>query len=260
MKTAADSTNRSSQLLAYLLRHGDDSLILSQRLCEWVARAPRIEDDVALLNVALDHLGHAREFYAAAGALEPDGRDEDDFAYGRTEIEFTNAHLFEVPNGDFGHTIARILLSSTWQVVLYESWVGSPVEALSQFAPRGRREAKYHVEYATTWATRLALGTDESMARLTAGFRSLAPLAGELFVDDEKTHALAADGSIAVPESLLPRWRDTVLAILRPLGVELMIPEVPDVAEGREGRHTEAFSPLLGELQYLRRAFPGGSW
>lgn len=244
----------------YLLRHGDDSLILSQRLCEWVARAPRIEDDVALLNVALDHLGHAREFYAAAGALDPNGRDEDDFAYGRTEIEFTNAHLFETPNGDFGHTIARLLLTSTWQVLLYGSWAKSSEEALSEFSPRGRREAEYHVAYATTWATRLALGTEESKARLTAGLRSLAPLVGELFVDDEITRALANDGAIHELGPLLPQWRDTVLAILRPLGVELTIPEVPDVAEGRQGRHTEPFSPLLGELQYLRRAFPGGSW
>lgn len=259
METTSTAAATDS-LLTYVLRHADDSLILSQRLCEWIARAPRIEDDVALLNVALDHLGHARELYAAASEYDPLGRDEDDFAYLRTEIEFSNAHLFEVANGDFGHTIARILLTSSWHMTLYSSWSGSTVEALAQFAPRGRREAEYHAEYATTWATRLALGTEESATRLQDGLNTLIPLAGELFVDDEHTATLSMSGAIASPSTLLSAWKRSLLDVIDGLGLEVTVPAVPLAAEGRLGRHTEAFSPMLGELQYLRRSFPGGNW
>lgn len=260
MTASVRVTEPTDSLLPYLLRHADDSLILSQRLCEWVARAPRIEDDVALLNIALDHLGHARELYTAAAARDPFGRDEDDFAYLRTEIEFSNAHLFEMPNGDFGHTIARILLAATWQVTLYESWSQSASEALAQFAPRGRREAEYHVEYARTWATRLALGTTESAQRLQSGVSSLAPLMGELFVDDEHTRSLAEAGLAPTPSSLQTAWRHLVDSIVAHLQIQVPTAQVPAVAEGRLGRHTEAFSPMLGEMQYVRRSFPGGTW
>ena len=47
-------------LFDYLLRLGDNSLILAQRLTELVGHAPQLEEEMALANVALDLLGRAR--------------------------------------------------------------------------------------------------------------------------------------------------------------------------------------------------------
>lgn len=245
---------------AYLLRHGDDNLIESQRLCEWVARAPRIEDDVALLNIALDHLGHARELLTAAGDREGRGRSEDDLAYGRNELEFSNAILFEMPNGDFGRTVARILTVAAWQSTLYRSWVGSGFVELAEFGPRGVREAAYHLEYGRTWAERLALGTEESADRLRAGFDSVLPHVGELFVDDTVTDRLGAEGWVTPPSTLEDECIELLTSCLGPLGLSVEPVATPVQTPGRLGHHTEAFSPMLAELQYVRRAFPGGSW
>lgn len=254
-------TTDTSTFAPYVLRHGDDSLIMSQRLCEWVARAPRIEDDVALLNIALDHLGHARELLTAAADLEGHGRTEDDLAYDRPEIRFTNAQLFELDNGDFGQTIAKILCVGIWHTVLYESWARSSDQLLAEIGPRAARDCRYHVEYASMWATRLTGGTEESRARFSAGLDAVRPHIAELFTHDELTLRVAESGRGSHPNDLAEQWYAQAQSVLTPMGFE-----VPDTsassqrAPGRCGDHLEGFGPMLAQLQHLRRSHPGGSW
>lgn len=246
-------------LFTYTLRLGDDALILAQRLSEWASRAPEIEEDIALTNIALDLLGQARALLDYAGVLEGAGRDEDDLAYLRTEREFTNLHLVEQENGDFAHTIARQLFFSTYQLALYEELISSTDELLAGVAAKGVKEAAYHNDHATQWATRLGDGTDESHLRMQAAVDRLWPYTAELFEADDVERSLAAAGVGVDPSALRSRW---ALSIAEVLSSATLTPPQPTWSShgGRRGVHTEGFGYLLAEMQYLHRIHPGAKW
>ena len=239
----------------YALRLGDDALILAQRLGWWIARGPELEEDVALGNIGLDQLGHARSFLSYA-ALAWDST-EDRLAYFRDEPEFTNAQLFEQPNGDFAHTIARQFIAAHYQFELYRRLTSSADATLAAIAAKAVKEVDYHRDHATQWVLRLALGTDESRRRIIAGLGVMWPYVDELFRDDGLVSSL--DGIAVLPSTLregFDRLTGEVLA-----RAELERPE-GFIARGggREGVHTEFLGPLLAELQVLARAHPEATW
>lgn len=239
----------------YALRLGDDSLILAQQLGWWISRAPELEEDVALGNIALDLLGHARSLLRYAGTA--DGRTEDDLAYWRDEPEFRCAWLFQQPNGDFAHTIARQLFAALYLEALYSRLTLSTDPTLAAIAAKAVKEVAYHVDHAEQWMLRLALGTDESNRRITVALTDLWPYLDELFRDDELTDRL---GAAAVrPSDLRDAVMDAVAGILSACG--LAAPSVPFAAGGgREGRHSSYLGYLLAEMQVLARKHPGATW
>jgi ring-1,2-phenylacetyl-CoA epoxidase subunit PaaC len=246
-------------LFTYALRLGDDALILSQRLSEWASRAPEIEGDIALTNIALDLLGQARALLDYAAVIEGRQRDEDDLAYLRTEREFCNVHLVEQENGDFAHTIARQLFFSTYQLFLYEELISSTDELLAGVAAKGVKEAAYHHDHALQWTVRLGDGTDDSRRRMQAAVDRLWPFTAELFDADEVEKELAAQGIAVDPASLRARWERAIHDALA--SATLTVPTTLWTSHGgRRGVHTECFGYLLAEMQYLHRLHPGASW
>jgi ring-1,2-phenylacetyl-CoA epoxidase subunit PaaC len=244
---------------AYALRLGDDALVLGQRLCEWAARSPQIEEDVALLNLALDQLGAARSLLTHAGELEGAGRDEDDLAYLRDEPDWTNALLMELDGGDFGKTMARQLLVAAYQLPLYEALTTSADEGIAGVAGKAVKEVAYHLDHARSWVVRLGDGTEESHRRVQAGLDEVWPYAAELFERDALTERLLAAGVAADPDEVEPQWRRTVEDVLAE--ATLTVPETTwRPTGGRTGRHTTGFGYLLAELQHLHRSHPGASW
>lgn len=249
----------STDLLAYTLRLGDDALVLGQRLSEWAARSPQIEEDVALLNLALDQLGVARTLLTRAGQLEGVGRDEDDLAFLRVEEEFTNAQIMELDGGDFGRTMARQLLVAAYQLPLWQLLAASSDETLAGVAGKAVKEVAYHLDHARTWVLRLGDGTDESHARMQAGLDEVWPYAAELFERDEVVSRLVEAGVAADPDLIEPVWRRTVTEVLTE--ATLTVPETTwHPTGGRSGAHTTVFGYLLAELQHLHRAHPGATW
>ncbi len=217
------------------LNLADDCLILGQRLAEWAARAPSLEEDVALLNLSLDLVGTARSLYSGIG-------DEDELAYRRDEAGWTNALICELPNGDFGQTMARQLLVSAFQVLLWESLLDDAV--VGGVAGKAVKEATYHLDHARTWVVRLGDGTPESHSRAQNGLEAVWPYAFELFEQQP---------------ALLEPWLQSVSAVLSEATLE--VPETDwRPTGGRSGRHTEAFGYLLAELQHLHRSHPGATW
>ena len=249
----------SAAVVAYALRLGDDALIAAQRLVEWAARSPQLEEDVALANVALDLLGQARLLLAYAGQVEGAGRDEDDLAFLRDEPEFVNCQLVELDGGDFARTMARLLLFSLWQRELYGALAGSTDEVLAGVAAKAVKEVAYHVDHARTWVLRLGDGTAESACRMQAGLDEVWPHAFELFEDDDLTRELAAAGVGVLPSALRAGWEHAVTAVVTE--ATLVLPSTTwRPTGGRRGLHTEAFGYLLAELQHLHRSHPGASW
>jgi ring-1,2-phenylacetyl-CoA epoxidase subunit PaaC len=243
----------------YPLALGDDALVLAQRLCEWATRAPVIEEDVALMNIALDLLGQARALLSHAGAEEGEGRDEDDLAYLREEREFTNLQICELPNGDFAQTMARQLLFSSYQYELYGSLASSADAQLAAIAAKALKEVAYHRDHAASWVVRLGDGTEESHGRMAAGLEATWPYAGEMFEPVPSFESLVAAGVAADPPALRGPWEEYVSGVLAEATLER--PETTFAPTGgRNGLHTEAFGYLLAELQHLHRAYPGARW
>ncbi|GAA3722654.1 1,2-phenylacetyl-CoA epoxidase subunit PaaC [Streptomyces tremellae] len=226
---------------------GDDALVLSHRLGEWAGRAPVLEEEVALANIALDLLGQARSLLSLVG-------DEDELAYLRQERAFRNVQLVEQPNGDFAHTIARQLYFSAYQLPLYRELA----VADGPFAPlaaKAAKEVEYHLDHARQWTLRLGDGTEESHERMRRACAALWRFTGELF--------RPVEGLDADPAALEAEWLATVRDVLE--RATLPLPEGPRsggwaAGAGREGLHTEAFSRMLAEMQHLHRSHPGASW
>ena len=232
---------------------------MAQRLSEWASRAPEIEEDIALTNIALDLLGQARALLDYAGSVEAAGRGEDDLAYLRTERDFRNVHLVEQENGDFAHTIARQLFFSTYQLFLYEELISSRDEMLAGVAAKGVKEAAYHHDHALQWTVRLGDGTEESHHRMQAAVDRLWPFTAELFDGDEVEAELAGQGIAVDPSTLRPRWERSIGDAFATATLT-MPPTVWTSHGGRRGVHTECFGYLLAEMQYLHRLHPGASW
>lgn len=248
---------------AYCLMLGDDALIMAQRLSEWCSRAPELEEDVALANIALDLLGQARPLLTRAGELAGDGRDEDRLAYFRDEHEFRNVQLAETDNGDFGRTIAKLLVFSCWRLALFERLAGLADPVLAAVAAKGVKELAYHRDHAVRWTLRLGDGTAESHARMQAGLDAVWPLVAELFVPHPVELRLAGAG-VAVDSSALREPFDAVLGQVLPAAT-LRRPETDGLARvggraGRNGVHTERMGYLLAELQSVARAHPEAVW
>jgi ring-1,2-phenylacetyl-CoA epoxidase subunit PaaC len=246
-------------LFSYVLRLGDLSLVLGQRLGEWVGHAPALEEDLGLANIALDLIGQARLLLSYAGEVEGRGRDEDQIAYLRDQSSYLNPILVEQPNGDFGRTIVRQVLIDAFQLELYERLAASADERLAAIAAKSVKEVRYHLRYSSGWLVRLGDGTEESHARVQAALESLWPYTVELFAEDDLDRAMA-DSQIAPRLSdVQAAWSariDVILAeatLTRPL-------DRPHSWHGKRGQHSEHLGYLLAEMQYMQRAYPGARW
>lgn len=222
---------------------GDDALVMSHRLQEWVTRAPELEDEVALANIGLDLLGQARLLLTRAGQIDGSGRGEDEFAFLRDEREFRNVRLVELDGGHFGHLIARLFVFSVWRLALFQGLLDAEDPVLAAIAAKGVKELAYHRDYAAGWVVRLGDGTPLSHERMQEGLDATWPYVAELFDGVDRTV-----------------FDDVVGHVLAE--ATLSVPDVPSVGGrgGRDGVHTERMGFLLAELQSVARAHPGATW
>ncbi|WP_346845501.1 1,2-phenylacetyl-CoA epoxidase subunit PaaC [uncultured Rothia sp.] len=252
---AENGTKASDDVANYALMLGDDALMLGQRLSHWISRAPELEEDIALGNIALDLIGHARFFLTYAGTAW--GKTEDDLAYFRDEEEFRSARLTEQENGDFGQTIARQLIFSYYQYELYSALVNSDDETLAAIAAKALKEVQYHQDHAAQWLLRLGIGTEESHRRIQEGLYYMWPYIDELFYDNAVTDALP--GIAVKPSSLRENFDRRIADIISE--ATLQITDVKPAWGGdRTGQFSEARGHILAEMQVLARKFPGATW
>lgn len=254
----AESGAKASEAVAnYALQLGDDSLMLGQRLSWWISRAPELEEDIALGNIALDLVGHARFLLTYAGTAW--GKTEDQLAYLREEEEFRSARLVEAENGDFALTIARQLYFSFYAYELYTRLVDSKDETLAAIANKALKEVLYHQDHAAEWLNRLGLGTEESARRMQAGLDELWPYIGELFYDDHNVTELAEQGIAVLPSSLREPTMERIERAITEAGLE--VPTAP-TARGldRSGATSEWRGYILAEMQVLARRHPEAQW
>jgi ring-1,2-phenylacetyl-CoA epoxidase subunit PaaC len=243
----------------YLLRLGDDALILGQRLSEWCGHAPSVEVDLSLANLALDQIGQGTLLLSAAGKAEGAGRDADALAFHREVLDYKNCCLVEQPNGDFARTIARHLLMSTYQHMLYQRLAESTDTALAEIAAKAVKEVAYHRELAAEWTVRLGDGTDESAKRMADGLDWCWRFIPELFEVDETLDKLIARGIAADPRGFEDEYRGAIGAVLAEAKLEAP-PEQRPILGGRRGHHSEHLGHLLAVMQHLPRTYRDAIW
>ncbi len=236
----------------YLQRLGDDALILGQRLSEWCGHAPVLEVDLSLANLALDLVGQATHFLGQAG-------DADQLAFHRDVLDWKNCWLVEQPNGDFGRTIARQFLFSTWQHMLYSALSGSSDTAIAAIAAKGVKEVAYHREIAAEWVIRLGDGTVESAQRTAEGLDWNWRFVPELFEVDEVLAELIERGIAADPRLFEDEYRGELARVLGEARLDVPADQRP-ILGGRRGHHSEHLGHLLAVMQHISRTYPDAAW
>jgi ring-1,2-phenylacetyl-CoA epoxidase subunit PaaC len=246
-------------LFRYALRLGDLSLVLGQRLGEWVGHSPALEEDLGLANIALDLIGQARLLLTYAGEVEGRGRGEDDIAFLREHGEYLNAILAEQPNGDFGQTIVRQVLIDAFRLELYQHMTTSTDERLAAIAAKSVKEVRYHLRYSRSWLVRLGDGTEESHARVQSALDTLWPYTVELFAEDELDRMMADQGVAPRLSDVQAAWSQRIDEIL--IEATLQRPkDRPHSWHGKRGQHSEHLGYMLAEMQHLQRTYPGARW
>ena len=253
------AVSRTDAQVDYLLRLGDDSMVLAQRLAEWCGHAPSVEVDLSLANIGLDLIGQATLFLNYAGEFEGKGRDGDRLAFHRDVLAFRNCLLVEQPNGDFAQTMARQYLFSTYSLLLFEALTRSSDARIAEIAAKAVKEVTYHAELSADWVVRLGDGTEESRARMIAGFDWHWRFVDELFAMDEIERGLVRQGIAVDRTALRPAFDARLQATFAEAGME--VPPLPyAIRGGRVGHHSEHLGHLLATMQYLPRSYPDAVW
>jgi ring-1,2-phenylacetyl-CoA epoxidase subunit PaaC len=246
-------------LINYSLRLGDSALILGQRMAEWCSNGPILEEDIALSNIGLDLFGQSRTMLSYAGELEGKGRTEDDLAFKRTEREYYNVLLSELPNGHFGDTVARNFLHSAFFYHLYKALTTSKNDMIAAHAAKSIKEITYHLRHSAEWMVRLGDGTQESHEKIQQSLELVWPFTGDLFEMNE-VDALLIKEAVAVDlNTIKPLWDATINEVLE--RATLQRPEDGYMHSGRlNALHTEYLGHMLGDMQYMQRTYPNCEW
>lgn len=250
---------QNEQLYQYLLRLGDNALILGQRLSEWCGHGPILEQDIALTNIALDQIGQARQFLQYAADLREDDSTEDTLAYHRDAHEFRNLLLVEQPNGHWGDTLARQFLFDTYNYFLFERLLKSSDERLASIAQKAMKEIAYHAQWSAEWIIRLGDGTQESHDKIQMSINDMWMWAGELLEADDLDREMLAAGIAPDLNEIKELWTVKVREILSIATLEM--PEgYGHQRGGKKGLHSEHLGYILAEMQYLPKSYPDATW
>jgi ring-1,2-phenylacetyl-CoA epoxidase subunit PaaC len=257
--SAALQTTVDAPLIEYVLRLGDTSLILGQRLGEWIGHAPALEEDLGLGNLALDFIGQARMLLQYAARLQGRGQSEDDLAFLRDGAAFRNFTLVEQPNGDFAHTMVRQFFIDAYQCRLFAQLAAGTDPELAGIAAKALREAQYHCRFSSNWLIRLGDGTAESHRRTQAALNTLYRYTAEFFDVDAIDRSMQQRGIAPLCAAFESQWSDDVRRVIATS--TLTLPERTRGAPlGKRGAHSEHLGHLLTEMQFMQRAYPNSQW
>lgn len=243
-------------LFQYCLRLGDTNLILGHRLSEMCSFGPLLEEDIALTNFALDHIGQAEALLKYAGELEGKGRSEDDLSYRRNADAFRNIRLVEQPNTDFAYVMARQFMVDVYQCLLYQNLQSSTDNILAGMATRFLKESVYHMRHSAAWVERLGLGTSESLRRIQQAFNDLWRHIPEMLAPQPYEKWLVTEGIVPESETLALEWEVQVVRVLARSGLRRPSNDFVEV----QAAHTDHLTRLLADMQYLPRTYPDAIW
>jgi ring-1,2-phenylacetyl-CoA epoxidase subunit PaaC len=239
---------------ALLFRLADDELVIAERYTEWQVRAPTLESDIALANIAQDELGHARLWYEV---LEHLGHDETDLIWERDPGDFRHSTLAELPSsyeeGDWADAVVRSSLYDVAEDVRLSALESSSLPAIRDRVGKVRSEERYHLDHAHNWLERLA-ASDEGHERVQAAVDRLFPHALTLFepvgdVEDAIEDLGLRDRSL---DEMREEWLTRVSGTLEGIGIEVPADDVASPV-GRDGHHTDDWHDLHDDMTHTYR-------
>jgi len=249
----------ANPLFEFLLRLGDDRLVLGHRMSEWCGHGPILEEDIAMANIALDLVGQGSSLLKLAGEAEGAGRDEDALAYFRSEPEFRNTQMVELPKGDFAFTMVRQFLFDAYSTLQWDALQKCTFAPLAGIAAKALKEDAYHLRHSADWMLRMGDGTEESRARAQAALNDLWRYTGELFERDAVDEAVRDNGIVLDQAAMQSMWTQRVSDVVS--RATLTLPATGAASSGgRRGRHTEFLGHMLAEMQIVARSHPGAKW
>ena len=247
-------------LFQYCLRLGDTHNVLSHRMAEWCSNAHILEEDIAMTNISLDHIGAASAWLTYAGQVEGKGRTEDDLTFHRDERAYYNMLITELPNGNFADTIARNFMFDVFAKLYYGQLVNSADETLAGIAAKVLKEANYHVKHTAQWMVRLGDGTDESKAKMQAAINEVWRFTGNMFEMDATDQTLADAGVGVDVATLKSDWMNTVTEVVEKATLTMPSADEFMMTGSKKAIHTESLGHMLAEMQFLPRAYPTAKW
>jgi ring-1,2-phenylacetyl-CoA epoxidase subunit PaaC len=250
---------KQEAVFEYIVRIGDNSLIMGHRMSEWCGHGPILEQDIALINIALDHIGQAKNWLALACEVEGKGRTEDDLAYHRDVFDFRNFLLVEQPNGHWGETLVRGFLFDTWNYYFNKALTGSTNQQVADIATKSLKEISYHKNFSCDWIIRLGDGTEESHNKMQDALNRMWMYSGELFAMDEVDSMMLKEGIGVDLNEVKKEWDKIINETLE----EATLQRPSDgwmQKGGKTGIHTEHLGYILAEMQFLPRAYPDAKW
>lgn len=249
-----------SALFEFLLRQGDNTLVLGHRVSEWCGIAPVLEEDIALANTALDLIGQTQMWLGYAGEVEGEGRSADQLAFLRDAYDFKNLLMLETPNGDFANTLMRQFLFDTYQVPFLKALETSTDQRIADIAVKAGKEAQYHLERSRDIVIALGDGTDESNAKMQKALNRFWPYIGEMFESDAVDLAMSEVGIAPEPKSLRADWERNVRSVMSEAYLEIPEDAYTHLGGKNGKRHTEHLGHMLATMQVLQRSYPGATW
>jgi ring-1,2-phenylacetyl-CoA epoxidase subunit PaaC len=243
-------------LTEYLLRLGDNALVLGQRHAELCGKAPALEEELALMNVGLDLFGQARNWLTYAAEIEDEGNDADQLAFRRDAQDFRNLLIVEQPNGDFADIMGRQFLFDAWHYHVLEDLVHSSDVRIAEIAMKSLKEVTYHLRRSSEWVIRLGDGSEESHSRMQRSINNLWQYTGEMLKSDDIDNSIS---EMSADKNILPlssRWKTTVEEVLQAATLTCPSYDAWMYFGGKTGHHTEHLGFMLAEMQYLPRTYP----
>lgn len=263
----ADLDDDQREAVELLLRRlADDEFVVAERYTEWQVKAPTLESDLALSNIAQDELGHARLWY---DLLMDFGYEEADLVWEQGPDGWRHSTLVELPfeTGDWADAVVRSYLYDVAEELRLEALAGSSYERIASRVEKIQDEEGYHREHAESWMARLAEG-DDGRERLQRAVDRLFPHALTIFVPgDEAVEERIEELGLRTRSlaDLREAWLEEVEPFLESLGLSVDDANLPaqyDVHHsefdlppdvGRDGGHTEDWPELYEEFTHTYR-------
>lgn len=233
----------------------DDEFVLAERYTEWQVRAPTLESDLAISNIAQDEFGHARLWY---DLLEDFGPSEAELIWEANPTDFRHATFVEIPfaEGDWADAILRGYLYDVYEDLHLHALEASSYPRIADRVGKVLAEEDYHTQHARNWLERLC-DDEPGRERVQDALDRLFPSALTLFVETDRENDILDLGirteSLA---DIRAAWLSIVVPYLDSLGLSVPISESGEVLVdvpvevGRNGEHTDHWFTLFEEFTH----------
>ncbi len=156
----------AADVVEELLALADDELLIGHRHSEWLGRSPFLEEDLTMVSIAQDEIGHARALYAL---IWPDWESREVDVVRRPPQQWRSCAFVERETNVWEQSLMR-----HWLYDLFEParWIeigerfGDLVAGLPELIAKVLQEERFHRQHASGLVQRLAASGPVAQSKL----------------------------------------------------------------------------------------------